>query len=126
MPSTKELIDRLMAESRYFVRLALVVDYASENAFIWNDSPDPLREANTHVEAGGTPFALMGYVATTEGYRFHARLLDEYRQDPRFKAMLDKTLEEAREQLEAQGFTTQPRSHGSSHGFRAASRTRRE
>jgi hypothetical protein len=106
MPSTKELIDRLMADSRYFIRLALVVGYPTGSVFIWNDYPDPLGELDRHVEAGGTPFALMGYVATSEGYGFHARLLDEYVRDPRCKTMLNKTLEDAKQQLKSEGFTT--------------------
>jgi hypothetical protein len=70
MPSTKKLVDRLKDESRYFVRLALVVSYPGESLFIWNDCHDPLRELERHVEAGGIPFALMGYVARSGGYGF--------------------------------------------------------
>jgi hypothetical protein len=105
-PTAKQLIECLMQESRYFIRLALVISCENETAFIWNDNPNSLGELNKHVEAGGRPFATMGYVVTSEGYGFHARLLAEYRGDPSFEAMLDNTLENVRQQLESEGFKT--------------------
>jgi hypothetical protein len=50
---------------------------------------------------------MMGYVSTAEGYRFHGKMLDEYRDDATFRSILEKVLEDTKQQLEAKGFKTE-------------------